>query len=304
MVTELIARRVSPPRANHGEGVVADPESGTVRHVDMFAGSIVEVLPNGGQTQVVSHDMVAAFRPCTGGGIVGAGRDRFFLRDADGHTRWLPRLWPEREELRFNEGATDREGRFHCGTLAGSQGRAYAGLYRLNLNLTAERVVEDVVISNGLVFSLDGRFSVLVDSAAGQLRRYPIDRDGIWGTPSVFIEPDPADGTPDGICMDEDGGLWVAMWGGGCVLRYSAQGELTHRVVVPVSQPTSCGLGGHDGRVLFITSSRFGLQAGSEPLAGAVFAADAPYRGVPDAPARYGDRVRGAGLTAGLDTDS
>jgi sugar lactone lactonase YvrE len=101
----------------------------------------------------------------------------------------------------------------------------------------------------------------------------------------VFVQLAEHEGKPDGLCCDTAGGIWVCHWGGGCISRFDALGQLSHRIVLPVSQPTRCTFGGPDLRDLYICSARFNLPEEAlekEPLAGSVFTTRVPWTGLPE----------------------
>ncbi len=149
-------------------------------------------------------------------------------------------------------------------------------------------MLDGLTISNGLAFSPDGLSAVFVDSMTQQVRRYhlPAD-DGRWLDYDVVVDIDPAVGTPDGLCVDAEGGIWVALWNGSAVHRYAATGELTDVVALPVPQVTACALGGSDGRTLFITTSALGVDRAAQPTAGAVFTARVTVAGAPVLTSRF-----------------
>jgi sugar lactone lactonase YvrE len=155
-------------------------------------------------------------------------------------------------------------------------------LHRLELDGSTTTVLEGLTISNGLAFTPDGSSAVFIDSMTQQVRRYrmPAD-DGPWHEYDVLVEVDPTQGTPDGLCLDSEGGVWVALWNGSAVHRYAATGELTDVVALPVPQVTACALGGSDGRTLFITTSALGVDRAAQPTAGAVFTARVAVAGAP-----------------------
>ena len=94
-----------------------------------------------------------------------------------------------------------------------------------------------------------------------------------------FVDVEPGSGLPDGMAIDESGGVWIALWGGSAVHRYDERGQLSERIELPVRQVTACTFGGADASTLYITTSRLGLGADAEPEAGAVFAAEVGVRG-------------------------
>ena len=126
--------------------------------------------------------------------------------------------------MRFNDGGCDPEGRFLCGSMA-YDGRPGAGtLYRLDADGAVEVVLAEVTISNGIDWSPDGRTAYYADTATGAvsaLRRRPAP-----GGPPHLRRIAAADGAPDGLTVDAEGGVWVALYGGGAVRRYTPSGEL------------------------------------------------------------------------------
>lgn len=248
------------------------------------------------------------------------------LLDADGTTRWLAR--PEEAAAgngaehdggsdgaggtggapaaatRMNDGTADPHGRFWAGSMAYDATEGAGSLYRLDRDGTLTRVLHGITVPNGPVFSADGTTLYLAESALGRIRSCPVDPvTGEVGALSVFATLDA--GGPDGMAVDQEGGVWTAVWGQGEVHRYGPDGRLDRVVSVPASQPAGVCLGGEDGRTLYVTSARTGLTRPG-PLDGAVFAVrvgipglptaayrpDAPGAGTPDDAAAGGTRQR------------
>ncbi|MCY7413360.1 MAG: SMP-30/gluconolactonase/LRE family protein [Salinibacterium sp.] len=276
------AERFTAPLAEHGEGPVWLAESGQLACVDMLAGDILTIDAEGALVER-RHvgDVAAAFRPRVEGGLMIALERGFALLSPDGELTTLPELWSD-PTVRMNDGACDTLGRMFGGTMAYDAAPGRGTLHRLELDGSTTTVLEGLTISNGLAFSPDGATAVFVDSITQQVRRYrmPAD-DGLWHEFDVIVGIDAAFGTPDGLCVDVDGGIWVALWAGFAVHRYSAEGELTDVVTLPVNQVTACALGGSDGCTLFITTSALGLDRHSEPDAGAIFTARVSVAGEP-----------------------
>jgi sugar lactone lactonase YvrE len=157
-------------------------------------------------------------------------------------------------------------------------------LYRLDSAGSVSRVLAGVTISNGLAWSDDAATMYYIDSPTQRIDAfsYAADTGEIRDRrPVVHI---PAElGSPDGLTIDADGGLWVALWGGGAVHRY-LDGRLDRVIRLPVSQPTSCTFGGPDLDELYVTSAWKGLSPDlrrAEPLAGALLRVRPGVRGVP-----------------------
>lgn len=274
MVETIAAERLSAPLAEHGEGPVWFAETEQLRFVDMLAGSILTIDASGTLVDRLSVGTVAAaFRPRVDGGLVIAVERGFALLSPEGDLTTLPEIWSD-PTVRMNDGACDSRGRFLCGTMAYDAAEGRGALHRLELDGSTTTVLENLTISNGLAFTADGASAVFVDSATQQVRRYRMpDDDGPWREYEVIVDIDPAIGTPDGLCVDVEGGIWVALWNGSAVHRYSPDGELTDIVTLPPSHVTACILGGPDGRTLYITTSAHELDREEQPDAGAVFTA-------------------------------
>jgi sugar lactone lactonase YvrE len=158
-------------------------------------------------------------------------------------------------------------------------------LYRIDTDGTVTSVLTGLSISNGLGWSPDAEQMYFVDSPTQRID--VLDFDLATGTvnnrrPFALIADTP--GVPDGLTIDAEGGIWVALWGGAQVRRYAPDGRVTDIVDLPVDQPTSCTFGGDAGDILYITTARLGLtdeQLTASPLAGSVLACRPGYRGHP-----------------------
>ena len=181
--------------------------------------------------------------------------DRLALLELeDGSIRTLVEV-PHAGHMRMNDGACDAAGRFWVGSMALAETAGVAALYRYADGALA-RVLDGVTLSNGLGWSPDGSRMYYVDSLAFRIDVF--DFDVVAGTIAnrrPFVTVDRADGTPDGLAVDDEGGVWLALWGGRAVRRYSDDGSLDRVVDVPALNVTACGFGGDDRRSLFITTA-------------------------------------------------
>ncbi len=273
------AEQVTASVAYHAEGPVW---AGGLQWVDMLAGDVLSLAPDGSVTRRHVASVVAALRPRAGAGFVYAVERGFALDDGPGTpVRALPELWTT-DAVRMNEGGCDPDGRFYCGSMAYALTPGAASLYRLDTDGHASKVFGDVTISNGLEWSPDGALAYYVDSAVGRIDVLDYDPDlGLTGRrPFATVEA----GTPDGLTVDAEGGIWVAVWGAAAVHRYDPDGTLSEVVRVPASQVTACTFGGADLTDLYITTSREGLDDAAEPAAGAMFVWHPGVRGLPVRP--------------------
>lgn len=279
------AEQVTDPVCHHGEGPVWFPGSaagatgtGGLRFVDMLAGDVLRLRPDGGVDREHVGTVAAVLRPRAGGGAVIGVERGFVLQDADGSLRALPELWSDRG-CRMNEGGCDPHGRFWCGSMAYDQAPGAGSLYRLDPDGSVQTVLRDVTVSNGLDWSPDGSLAYYNDTATHQVSVFDDDVDrGLTGRrPFVVL----GDLSPDGLTVDADGGVWTALFGSGVVHRYSPEGVLDAVVEVPARQVTACTFGGGDLTTLFVTTSREGLQPGDDLLAGSLFSVDPGVAGQP-----------------------
>jgi sugar lactone lactonase YvrE len=218
-----------------------------------------------------------------GGGLT-AALDGGVTAVEDGHLRRIADLDLDDRRLRVNDAACDPAGRLWVGVVGTEPERAAGALHVLHGD-RALPVLDGLSFPNGFDWSPDGSILYLAESDARRVGRFAFDADGgRLGARETFVELPADDGLPDGITVDEDGGVWVAIWGAGEVRRYSPAGELTATVACPVSQTSSCAFGGPDRRTLYVTSAREGLSSaalGAQPLAGSVFHTRVPHAGLP-----------------------
>jgi sugar lactone lactonase YvrE len=188
---------------------------------------------------------------------------------------------------RFNDGKTDRQGRFWAGTMDNSEREASGTLYRLDGNRDLTAIDGGYRVTNGPAFSPDGGTMYHNDSALQLTYAFDLDAAGNASNRRDFLRFGKGDGYPDGMTVDAEGCLWIAFWDGWCVRRFSPAGERLFELPVPVQRPTSVAFGGERLETLFVTSARRDLQGtelGSQPLAGGLFAADVGVQGIAELP--------------------
>jgi sugar lactone lactonase YvrE len=196
---------------------------------------------------------------------------------------------------RMNDGTADPAGRFWAGSMACDETPRSGALYRLDPDGGVRTVLRDLTIANGPAFTADGRTMYLSDTPLGHIDRFDVDpRTGELSGRRAFVRSDPAHGSPDGLTVDTDDHLWVAMFGAGEVHRYRPDGALDRRVPVPARQPTSVCL---VRSTLVVTSGRGGLDHAG-PDDGAVMVMDAGATGRPASPVRWFEGGRGGYLGA------
>lgn len=274
------AEQLTDAVAHHAEGPVWSDRWGGLRWVDMLAGDVLSLAADGtiGRRHVAT--VVAALRPRRGGGAVLAIDRGFALEDAAGAIEPLGEVWAD-PTIRMNEGGCDPEGRFYAGSMAYDKRTGAASLYRLDPDGSVRVVLEGVTISNGLDFSPDGTAAYYVDTPTNRIDRF--DHDPARGLTNrrALVEIREDAGHPDGLTVDAEGGIWVALNGGGAVHRYTSGGALDATVEVDARQVTACTFGGDGLGELFITTSRENLAPGDDPAAGSLFRVAPGVRGRP-----------------------
>jgi sugar lactone lactonase YvrE len=270
------AEQLTDVLTHHGEGCGWHPGEQVVKFVDMFAGDVLTLRPDGGADRLHVGDIAAAWRARVGGGMVVAIERGFALVDAGGAIEWSTQAWAD-TSVRMNEGACDPLGRFYCGSMAFDARDGAGTLWRLDPDRTVHAVLDGFTIPNGLVWTDDGTRAYHVDTPTGRIDCYDFDSGELTNRRPVV---EVTGGTPDGMTIDADGNLWVAVWGGAAVHCHTPDGERLHVVEVDAGQVSSCAFGGPDQDRLYITTSREGLGENDDPKAGALFVADVGVRGV------------------------
>lgn len=221
---------------------------------------------------------VGAVAPRVGGGLVVARRAGFRLLDDDGAIVSEVQAGAGGDGTRMNDGKCDPAGRFWAGSMVTGKDGTHAALFRLDADLSVQPVVEGVTVSNGLAWSLDGTLLYYIDSVTGGVDAFDFDlATGQIARRRRLVSIPAEEGEPDGMTVDADGCLWVALWGGGQVRRYTPDGRLDAMVELPVSLVTSCCFAGSATDTLVITTASSDLtpqQRAAQPLAGGLFAVD------------------------------
>ncbi|MET7453515.1 SMP-30/gluconolactonase/LRE family protein [Streptomyces sp. NPDC005574] len=251
-----------------GEGPTWDADTGRLVWIDILASRVHTYDPASGRRTVrVTGQHVGAAKPRAGGGLVLNLRDGVGLLDADGEGfRWLHHEpVPGR---RANDAAVAPDGSLWTGTMRYDEAPGGGTLSRVTGDGTVEVVLDDVTVSNGTGWSPDGRLMYYVDSPTRRVDVF----DFVDGRPvgrRTLAEIEDGAGFPDGLTVDADGCVWVALWDGGAVRRYTPAGALDRVIALPVPRVTACAFGGAGLTDLYVTTARAGLLA-PHPLAGSL----------------------------------
>ncbi|MFA9430701.1 SMP-30/gluconolactonase/LRE family protein [Egicoccus sp. AB-alg2] len=283
MTGTLTAAVVDDHRARLGEGLWWDAPRERLLFVDLERGRVLAHRPGTGHSDVLldHDDVVTAVLPDRDGRLVLGLRDGLGVWDesAGDAPRLVVPLQADDARLRVNDATVTPDGAVLAGTMHLDDERAGARLHRVDGRGT--RVLRDgLTISNGLGFSPDRTILYHADTPTGRVDALTLGRDGEVASVARFVRiPDDA-GMPDGLCVDAEGGVWIALYGGGAVRRYLPDGALDTVVEVPASHTTSCAFGDRDLDTLFVTTGGAGEEGGEGADTGGLFAVAPGVRGL------------------------
>jgi sugar lactone lactonase YvrE len=270
-----------------GEGPTWDAATRTLLWVDILAAEVHRFDPGSGEDAVLrTPQHVGAAKPRMGGGLVVNLRDGIGRYAADGAFDWLT-TWAE-DGRRGNDAAVDAGGRLWAGTMRYDDASGGGRLYRVGPGGDVVTVLPEVSVSNGIGWSPDGRLMYYVDTPTRRVDVFDVDGEtGLLARQRPFVDLARASGFPDGLTVDADGCVWVALWDGGAVHRYTPTGVLDRVIGVPATRTTACTFGGPELGDLYVTSATVGLdpaKLAAEPLAGSVFVLPTAGTGQPGHP--------------------
>lgn len=286
------------PCANqHGEGPLWNERDGKLWWTDIDARRLCRLVPATGTVESVSTPerlCSFAFLPDGGSRILAAFETGVAYYDIESQAvEWIARTELPDSGRRFNDGRTDRQGRFWVGTMVEDTSRAGAdtgALFCLGRDGELVPHAVGVAISNSLCTSPDGRILYFADSPKKEIIAFDLDPEsGSISNKRFFV--DVPLGEPDGAVTDAEGCLWSARWGAGEIVRHAPDGKVLDTVKVPARQVSCIAFGGPDYKTLFVTSSRQGLDAAAlaqDPGAGNLFVFESEVAGLAPVPFKPG----------------
>ena len=275
------ARLLWPVGALLGEGPVWGAEEAALRFADIKGGRLHRYDPATGACDTREVGGQPSFIvPLAGGGfLVGTGHE---LCRFDGNTLGATiATIAMPDHNRTNDATVDAAGRLWFGTMDDNEQIASGAVHCLDRG-AIRTSTWTACVTNGPAISGDGRTLYHVDSGARTIWRIPLDHGSLAAAGEVFVRIDEADGFPDGVVVDSEDCLWVALWDGWAVRRYGPDGTLLCQVELPCARVTKLAFGGPGLKTAFVTTARIGLDAAAlagQPLAGGLFAFDAPAAG-------------------------
>lgn len=262
-------------RARVGEGPVWDAARSRLLWVDILAGQIHLSDPSTGATTTLTVPTLvgAAVLRRDRSGYVAAVREGFAEISPDGVLDIRNHMLPPGH--RMNDAKCDPWGRLWAGSNAVDFTAGQGALHVLSSGFAVRTVLDGLTLPNGLGWSPDGRTFYLVDTLVGEICSYRLDPDSCALTDRRQLRAYPVhDSMADGLCVDAQGCLWVARWGGGRIERLSPDGDVLSTIELPVAQTSSCAFGGTGLTRLFVTSAREGLELPADEPDGSVYVLD------------------------------
>lgn len=271
-----------------GEGPVWVEREQALYWLDIKGRKIYRRTEDGERIDWPTPFRVGSIVPRANGGFIAGTDEGIALIDLDTPSFEIVAN-PEKDlpDNRFNDGKVDRAGRFWAGTMDDRQRGSAGSLYRIDPGLSCTAIDGGYSITNGPAFSPDGRLMYHSDTARQVTYVYDLAADGSVANRRVFRKFEQGDGYPDGMTVDSEGCLWIAFWGGWCIRRFSADGDMLEKIDMPVEQPSSCVFGGPDLDRLYVTSATQDLDAAAlamQPNAGGLFLLCPGVRGLAERP--------------------
>ena len=285
---DLQAELLLDAKAILGEGSIWHPKENKLYWIDIEGKSLHIYDPVTKQDKSFPVGArIGTVVPVEGGGALVALQNGIYEIDTNtGKLDFINNPLQDTVNIRFNDGKCDPSGRFWVGTMALNIKKNAAVLYRMDKDKTVHLILDSVTISNGLVWTADKKTMYYNDTPTGTIQGFDYnDKTGEISNRRVVVRIARGGGGPDGMTIDTDGNLWVALWGAGIVGKFNPRtGELLQKVIVPAPNVSSCAFGGKNLETLYITTARTGMNADKLkefPLSGGLFSVKPGVKGVP-----------------------
>lgn len=252
-----------------GENPVWCAQTGRLWWLDILAPALrCRDVATGETQRFLLNELTGGLALTTSGRLLLAGRKGLNLFDPQSGSETLL-FDPEdnRPDHRFNSASMDQAGNLWSGTMPLDSASSKGSLYRIKPDLSVEVMLPEIMLPKNPAFSRDGTRLYLSDGELGQLCVYDISPEGSLSNKRVLVQGTPETGTPNGIAVDVEGCIWVAMMGGWSVNRYDRTGKLLQQVALPVPMPTALCFGGANLDRLFVTSTYLRVPVGYSSVA-------------------------------------
>lgn len=272
--------------ATLGEGPVWDEREARLYWVDILSGTLLQYDPDTKSNRAYNiGEHLGCLTLRKEGGLVVALQSGFaFFDPRQQELSSITGSEFQRPGFRFNDGKCDPSGRFWAGTVSYDLEEGAGSLYCLNQDLNVDVMLQGLTIPNGMVWT-DGRF-FFIDTPTRKVQAFDYDdASGQIMNPSVLRQLGEQEGYPDGMTIDREGALWIALYDGYKVIRIDpVSGETLFEIHLPVPQVTSCTFGGEELNELYITTAREHMSSEDIkrwPLSGSLFKVTLPFTGSP-----------------------
>lgn len=270
------------------EGPFWDQDQKRLLCVDILGKKLISYNPEDGKAkEYVFADNVTSVVLNQSGSMFLSLRNQWVLYDENkGLSETYVSLNDLDSSMRFNDGKVDPYGRFWIGTMSENGERGKASLYMVNKYGTLTESKKGLSLSNGLAWNKSGNKMYLIDTPTEKIWSFSFSKETqTLDEGQVVFDFQDMDGSPDGMTIDENDCLWVALWGGKSVVCIDPkEGKIVDTILLPVSNVTSCTFGGNELKTLYITTASDGLtaeQLEEEPLAGSLFSCELEVAGAP-----------------------
>lgn len=259
--TAFAVELVCDIKAKLGEGSIWDYNKQVLYWVDIEEGILYEYQPDQDTTLIHrAGKKIGTIVPESDNTVVLAMEDgiyRMYLQNDS--LEFITKPASLQSNQRFNDGKCDPAGRLWAGSM-GPANSAY--LYKMDAQGEMIPVLDNITISNGIIWSVDSTKMYYIDTPTKKIRQYDYSvADGSISAEKVIIEVPDSLGSPDGMTIDSEGNLWVAHWGGNAVFKYDPNtGATLQKIEVPAKNITSCAFGGNNLDVLYITCASIGMS--------------------------------------------
>jgi sugar lactone lactonase YvrE len=274
-------------KSDLGEGAIWNYKTGELIWVDITGKILNFYTPKlKNNKEMLTGQMIGTVVPAESGKMMVALENGFYQLDPETGAKKL--IANPEEDIpgnRFNDGKCDPAGRFWAGTMSTTGKRQAGALYRLDADSTVHKMIDNVSTSNGIVWSPDYTKMYYIDTPTRKVMAWDYNNEtGEISNPKPAVEVPEEMGYPDGMTIDADGNVWIALWSGSAVGCWNPEtGELLRTIDVPAKNVTSVAFGDDDLGTLYITTARTGTseeELEKFPLAGGVFKTRPGVKGV------------------------
>lgn len=274
-------------KSDLGEGAIWNNKTGELMWINI-TGKILNFYnpTTGNNKELFTGQMIGTVVPAHSGDVLVALQNGIYsLNPETGSKKLIVNPENNKPNNRFNDGKCDPSGRFWVGTMSMQNEKEAGALYRFDPDSSIHKMIENVSISNGIVWSPDFTKMYYIDTPTQKVMVYNYNNEtGNISNPQVAIDVQEIMGAPDGMTIDSEGNLWIALWGGAAVGCWNPEsGKLLRSIDVPAKNVTSCAFGGNDLKTLYITTARIATsneELEKYPYAGGLFKVKPGVKGV------------------------